>query len=49
MSWLYLAASVWGAAFTWNALHPIRGHARWASLSFLAGWLTSELPLHHVA
>ena len=49
MSWLYLTLSVWGAAFTWNALHPIREHPRWASLSFLAGWLTGELPLHHIA
>ena len=49
MSWLYFAVSIWGAWFTWNALHPIREHPRMASLSFVAGWLTSELPLHHIA
>jgi len=49
MSWLYLAFSIWGAAFTWNALHPSRGNARVAAFSFVAGWLTGELPLHHIA
>ena len=49
MSGLYLVLSIWGAWLTWNALHPIRHHSRLASLSFVAGWLTSELPLHHIA
>lgn len=49
ISWLFLAASLWGAAFTWNALYPtIRGSRR-SVLSFAAGWLTSELALHHLA
>ncbi|MFO0759244.1 MAG: alpha/beta hydrolase [Byssovorax sp.] len=45
---LYLALSVVGAAFTWNAFRPVFRPAPLATLSFFAGWLTSELPLHHV-
>jgi acetyl esterase/lipase len=49
MSWLFLAVSVWGAWFTWNALRPSPNDPRFAVVSFAAGWLTSELALHHVA
>ncbi len=45
----YLAASAVGAGFALNAHRPL---ARDGSLSisvFFAGWLTAELPLHHVA
>ena len=49
MSWLFLAVSVWGAWFTWNALHPAPKGKRFSVLSFAAGWLTSELALHHIA
>lgn len=49
MSWLYLAVSVWGAWFTWNALRPRHTPAPFATVSFAAGWLTSELALHHIA
>jgi acetyl esterase/lipase len=49
MSWLYLAVSLWGAWFTWNALHPSPNDKRFSALSFAAGWLTSELALHHIA
>ncbi len=47
-SWLFLAVSLWGAWFTWNAYRPIRRHQRLSVFSFLAGWLTSELALHHI-
>jgi acetyl esterase/lipase len=45
VGWLYLVISVAGAAFTLNAIRPVR---RWRLLlpGFLAGWLTSELPAH---
>src|SRR5215470_5311982 len=49
MSWLFLFASLWGAWFTWNALRPSWDSPRFAVVSFAAGWLTSELPLHHLA
>lgn len=48
IGWLFLAVSVWGAAFTYNALQPnLRGMRR-SMASFAAGWLTSELALHHL-
>jgi len=50
MSWIFLAVSLVGAAFTWNAWFPLR--RRWTTLrvpSFFAGWLTSELAAHHIA
>ncbi len=49
ISWLFLAVSLWGAAFTWNALYPHFGGRRRSAASFAAGWLTSELALHHLA
>jgi acetyl esterase/lipase len=49
ISWLFLAVSLWGAAFTWNALFPFFGGARRSAASFAAGWLTSELAVHHLA
>lgn len=49
MSWLFLLASLIGAWFTYNAYRPrFRGDKR-AVISFFAGWLTTELALHHVA
>jgi hypothetical protein len=45
----YLVASTVGAGFALNAHRPL---ARDGSLSisvFFAGWLTAELPLHHLA
>lgn len=47
-SWVFLAVSVWGAWFTYNAYRPIIRHERLSVLSFVAGWLTSELALHHI-
>jgi acetyl esterase/lipase len=48
ISWLFLAVTLWGAWFTWNAYRPIYRPAGLAVLSFFAGWLTSELALHHI-
>lgn len=43
----FLIASLVGLGFTLNALRPVRFEPT-DSLSFLAGWLTSELPLQHL-
>jgi acetyl esterase/lipase len=48
VSWLFLFASVWGAWFTWNAYRPRYSPAPLATVSFFAGWLTSELAVHHI-
>lgn len=47
--WIYLAFSVWCAWFSFNAHRPMRAGARRATLSFAAGWLTTELAIHHIA
>lgn len=49
VSWAFLAVSLWGAWFTWNAYRPIYRPAPLATLSFFAGWLTTELAVHHIA
>lgn len=46
---LFLLVSLWGAWFSWNALRPTYSGGRTAAASFAAGWLTSELALHHIA
>lgn len=48
-SWLYLAVCVVGAWFTFNGHRPIRGSGPGPVASFAAGWLTTELALHHIA
>ena len=48
-SWLFLGAALWGAWFTWNGYRPIYRHGRLSVVSFFAGWLTTELALHHIA
>ena len=48
MSWAFFAVSVVGALFTINALWPIHRPEPLAVPSFFAGWLTSELPYHHL-
>jgi acetyl esterase/lipase len=45
----YLGASAVGAAFTLNAQRPLARDGRLFIPGFFAGWLTSELPLHHLA
>ncbi len=47
--WFYLAFSLWCAWFSYNAHFPMKAGARRATLSFVAGWLTTELALHHIA
>ncbi|MGH0037452.1 MAG: alpha/beta hydrolase fold domain-containing protein [Myxococcota bacterium] len=46
---LFLSVSLIGVAFTWNAYSPRRPQTWLAIPSFFAGWLTSEMPVHHIA
>src|SRR5262249_26687130 len=48
-SWLFLAAALVGAWFTYNTYRPLVRPAQAAAVSFFAGWLTSELAIHHIA
>ncbi|MCZ7525396.1 MAG: alpha/beta hydrolase [Acidimicrobiia bacterium] len=48
MSWAFLAVSLVGFWFTFNALRPTRDW-RFLGPSFFAGWFTSEMPVHHLA
>jgi len=45
----FLAVSIIGALLTLNALWPLRRPDAVAVLEFFPGWLTSELPFHHLA
>jgi acetyl esterase/lipase len=47
--WLFLAVTLVGAAFTFNAYLPQRRFAPLSVPSFFAGWLTAELSHHHFA
>ena len=49
MPWLFLLATLVGAWLTYNAYRPTFTPPRRAVLSFFAGWLTTELALHHIA
>lgn len=49
VSWLFLAASLVGATFTYNVYRPAYAPGGRAVVSFFAGWLTTELALHHIA
>ncbi len=44
----FLAAAAVGAAFAWNAMRPLARVGRLSVSVFFAGWLTGELPLHHL-
>jgi len=48
IAWLFLVVSLVGAGFTYNAYRPTYVHPRRAVLSFFAGWLTTELAIHHL-
>ncbi|MEL7208494.1 MAG: alpha/beta hydrolase, partial [Actinomycetota bacterium] len=48
MSLLFFLASLWGAAFTVNALRPVRRNRLLFGPSFFASWLTIELAGHHL-
>lgn len=47
--WLFFTGALIGAWFTYNALWPSYGGSRRSTVSFFAGWLTTELALHHIA
>ena len=47
--WLFLAVTLMGAWFTFNAYLPERARGPLIVGSFFAGWLTSELSHHHFA
>jgi acetyl esterase/lipase len=49
MPWLFLVVSLIGALFTLTAHRPARPGNPLGAGSFFAGWLTSEMPLHHIA
>jgi acetyl esterase/lipase len=49
MPWLFLFVSLVGAWFTYNGYRPAYAPSRRAFVSFFAGWLTTELALHHIA
>jgi acetyl esterase/lipase len=47
--WLFLAVSSVGAWLTYNVYRPHYASGRLALASFITGWLTGELALHHIA
>jgi acetyl esterase/lipase len=47
--WIFLAVTLVGALFTFNAYLPQRRTGPFIVPSFFAGWLTSELSAHHFA
>jgi acetyl esterase/lipase len=47
-SWLFLAASLVGAAFTFNAFFPVRRNRVLFLASFFASWITIELAWFHI-
>jgi acetyl esterase/lipase len=49
VSWLFLAVSIVGAAFTLVALFPPRRPVALVALTFFAAWLTTELAVLHLA
>ncbi len=48
MPWLFLFVTLVGAWLTYNAYRPTYAPSRRAAVSFFAGWLTTELALHHI-
>jgi acetyl esterase/lipase len=48
MPWVFLLVSLTGVWLTYNVHRPMFAPSRRAALSFFAGWLTSELALHHI-
>jgi len=49
LPWSFLAVSLVGAWFTFNGYRPRYANRHLSVLSFFAGWLTTELALHHIA
>lgn len=48
VSWWFLAATLVGLWFMWQALSPVPQPSRRSIPSFFAGWLANELAVHHV-
>ena len=48
MPTVFLVVSVIGVLFTLNAFRPPRRPEILSVAVFFAGWLTSELPVHHI-
>ena len=48
MPTLFLLVSLFGAALTLNAYRPLARRGSNAVVTFFAGWLVSELPVHHL-
>src|SRR4051794_14756478 len=44
----FLIVSVIGALFTINAYRPLARRGPFSIVAFFCGWLTSELPVHHI-
>ena len=45
----FLAVTVFGALFALNARRPFARDGGLSIGAFFAGWLTTELPIHHLA
>ena len=48
MPWILLLFGAASVLFTVNAWRPFRAHPIIGGVAFFAGWLTSELPFHHI-
>ena len=48
MTLIFLLMTLSFAWFAYNLYHPIYEHPKLATFSFLSGWLTGELALHHI-
>jgi len=48
IAWLFLTGALVGTWFTYNAFRPVYSGPRRSAVSFFAGWLTTELALHHI-
>jgi acetyl esterase/lipase len=48
MTGLFFLFSLWFGWLAYNIFHPIYNNSKGALLSFLAGWLTAELAIHHI-
>lgn len=49
MTALFLMFALIAGWSTWNLYKPVTDHPRLCVVSFLVGWLTGELALHHIA
>ena len=48
ISWIFLALATVGGWFTFNAYVPLKRPPVLSTMSFFAGWLTTELVVHHL-